>query len=437
MNSFLCGARFALAGLLVGVPSTAARCQPGTAQSSGGDVTSPAAKVVFDPPTVSAGEQNRVLLRSAKTAWNYVKRNSSGATGLANAVDNWKFATIWDVGSMLGALHSARGLEIISDADYRRRMDRLLQTLETMPIYNGAAFNKKYIAATAQMADKNDKPSTEGFGWSVVDLGRFLAWMKIIEQNDPVAAPAVQRVIARLDLKQLVDSAGYLLGANTDLQFNKHYDYQEGRIGYEQYAAEGLALWGVRAERAIDFSANGTPVSVLGFRVLADRRGDDVLTSEPFIMMGMELGWTNPIWEEQARNVLAAQRERFKRTRIITMVSEDAIPVKPAYFYYYLVHRNGQDFVVRAPGSQPNPSYPRWISTKAAFAWHALFPSDYTWSAVRAVQPAGATGAGWTGGVYERSKRPTPSFNVNTAGIVLEAAYYAQRGCAFIKPTCP
>lgn len=437
MTSFIYGVRVAIAGLLIEVPLTAAGCQPGTPQSSGGDVTQPAAKVVFDPPTVSAAEQNSVLLRSAKTAWNYVERNSSGSTGLVNAVDAWHFATIWDIGSMLGALHSARGLEIITESEYRSRMDRVLHTLEVMPIYNGAAFNKKYVVATGQMAGKDDQPSTTGFGWSAVDLGRFLTWMKIIEQNDPVAAPAARRVIARLDLRQLVDSAGYLLGANTDPKFHKHYDYLEGKIGYEQYAAEGLALWGVRAEKAIDFGTNGIPVSVLGFRVLADRRGDDVLTSEPFIMMGMELGWTNPTWEEQARNVLAAQRERFNRTRIITMVSEDAIPVKPAYFYYYLVHRNGQDFVVRAPGTEPDPSYPRWISTKASFAWHALFPSDYTWSAVRAVQPAGATGAGWTAGVYERSKRPTPNSNVNTAAIVLEAAYYAQRGCAFIKPTCP
>jgi hypothetical protein len=386
-------------------------------------------------PARNDDEQLKVLDASARTAWSYVRRNTSTVTGLAKALDTWEYVTIWDVGSNLASIHSARALQIIDDAEYRTRMDKALGTVERMSLYQSTVFNRQYSARTGRMVDRNQKLSETGFGWSAIDMGRFLVVLKIIEQNDAAAAPAVQRIIARLDLPKLVQS-GYLNGANRDLKYNNHFEYQEGRIGYEQYGAEGLALWGVRADSALSFQTNGRAVTVMGQALLADARRDEMLTSEPYIMAGLELGWTNPTWEEQSRNMLAAQQERHRKTGRITMVSEDAIPVKPVHFYYYLVHRNGQDFVVTGPAGETGKSFPRWISVKAAFAWHALLPSDYTWSAVTAVKRAGATGRGWNAGVYEYSKRPTPSFNLNTAAIVLESVLYAKRGCALIKPSC-
>ena len=380
-------------------------------------------------------EQRKVLDASARTAWNYIKRNTSATTGLAKALDSWEYVTIWDIGSNLAAIHAARGLQLIEDSEYRARMDKALGTIERMPLYQSTSYNRQYNARTGAMVDRDQKVSATGFGWSAIDMGRFLVVLKMIEQNDAAAAPVVQRIVSRLQLPKLVN-AGYLAGANRDVKYNNHFEYQEGRIGYEQYGAQGLALWGVRADSALAFETNGRPVTVMGQSLLADARKDDMLTSEPFIMAGLELGWTNPTWEQQSRSLLAAQQERYRRTKRITMVSEDAIPVAPAHFYYYLVHRNGQDFLITGPGGETGKGYPRWISVKAAYGWHALLPSDYTWTAVKSVQRAGATGRGWNAGVYEISKRPTPMFNLNTAAIVLESVFYSRRGCALIKPSC-
>jgi hypothetical protein len=63
----------------------------------------------------------------------------------------------------------------------------------------------------------------------------------------------------------------------------------------------------------------------MGVPLVADRRGHDHLTSEPFVLHGLELGWTPPLRELSMR-MLEVQRERFKRTKQVTMVSEDAIP---------------------------------------------------------------------------------------------------------------
>jgi hypothetical protein len=50
------------------------------------------------------------------------------------------------------------------------------------------------------------------------------------------------------------------------------------------------------------------------------------------------------------------------------------------------------------------------------------------------VQPSGASGGGWTAGVYEGSERPTHSYNLNTAAVVLESAAYVLRGgCPLIE----
>ena len=389
----------------------------------------------FDPPTVSDEAQSAYIRRSAKTAWAYVQRNYSSSTGLVRALDQWEFITAWDIASALAAYHSAYGLKLITEADYRRRMDKALATLESIPLYEGVALNKTYGARSGKMVDRNQVVSTRGYGWSALDMGRFLMWLKIVAENDPVARPAIERIAQRLNFQRMVKD-GYLVGASVEPKYETHHEYQEGRIGYEQYAAQGYAFWNATADSALSFAAVAKPVEVLGVALLGDRRGDDDLTSEPYVLMGLEAGWTSPEWEHQARSILMAQQERFKRTRLVTIVTEDAVPIPPDHFYYYVLHHNGRDFVVRGAGGVVSASYPRWISAKAAFGWHALLPSDYTWKAVQTVRPAGASGRGWSAGVFERSKRPTPSFNLNTAAVLLEAAYYHERKCPLIKASC-
>jgi uncharacterized protein DUF3131 len=166
--------------------------------------------------------------------------------------------------------------------------------------------------------------------------------------------------------------------------------------------------------------------------IIADKRGGERITSEPYIMMGMETGWYSPELREQAWRVLAAQEARYKATGTITMVSEDALPDPPFYFYYYDVYRDGRTFVVGGHASQGYVNGPRWVSSKAAFAWHALLPSPYTLRVVQAVQPAVIPGRGWGAGVYEGTLKPTGDASLNTAALILEAAVYNLRGHPFL-----
>ena len=386
----------------------------------------------------SAGldEQRDFMLQSARSAWNFVARSMSAEAGFVGATDTYPYMTVWDMASTLASIHSARQLGLITPQQYQRAMSRSFGTIEKMSLYDRAAFNKLYGATTGAMVDRSNARSDRGYGWSVLDHGRLLIWLKILAANDTAYTARAQAVVSRLDMTRLIRD-GYLQGEDLDPSTGKDRRYQEGRIGYEQYAAEGFALWGARAERALDFYANGKPVKINDQTVLSDTRGNDLLTSEPFVMMGLELGWTSPAWHTLSLAVLAAQEARFKQTGIVTMVSEDAIPDPPAYFYYYLLYHNGKSFVVTSPLGVMDPSYPRWVSAKAAFGYHALAPSDYTWRALQTVKWGATPERGWTAGVYEGTRKSTRAFNLNTAAIVLESAAYYQRGCPLIQPRCP
>ena len=160
----------------------------------------------------------------------------------------------------------------------------------------------------------------------------------------------------------------------------------------------------------------------MGHTLLEDERGHDRLLSDPFVMMGLEVGWDAET-AELARNVLAVQRARWEETGVVTIASEDAIDVAPAYFYYYCVYCSGRAFAIESYEPGEATRAPRWVSAKNAYGWHALLPDDYTELALETVQPA-RSADGWASGVFEGTARSTGSPNINTVAIILEAALY-------------
>jgi hypothetical protein len=394
-------------------------------------VTRPAAIPAEPLATGSIVDERQLYLGAARSAWAFVERNYQPSTGLARAHDTYQYVTMWDVASGLAATYSAHELGLIADAPYNQRIQRALATLSTADLFDGVAFNKSYDSRTGKMIDRRQRISSKGYGWSVTDLGRLFIWLRIIAVNQPQFATQATTVVKRLNIARLIND-GYLQGTDLDPQTGQLRVYAEGRMGYEQYAAAGLALWGFRAEKALDARLNALPVDVLGVSIIADRRGDERITSEPYIMMGMETGWYSPELREQAWRLLAAQEARYRSTGTITMASEDALPDPPYYFYYYNIYRQGRPFTVDAQAATGYLDRPRWISSKAAFAWHALLPSPYTLAALQAVQGAVISGRGWGAGVYEGTLRPTGDASLNTAALILESAVYNLRGHPFL-----
>jgi hypothetical protein len=414
--------------LIGGALSTESACskaqQPAPPRTDGKAQPQPQQAAI---PGTLTPEERQLYMSAARTSWNFVSSITQPSTGLAKAHGKYDYVTLWDIAGVIAANYVAHELGFINDAVYDAHIQRILATLSTVDLFDRAAFNRIYDSKTGRMVDNASKISTVGAGWSSVDIGRLLVWLRIIAVKQPKYAPLATQIVRRLDMGKLLNG-GYLQGVDVDPKTGRRQTFIESEIGYQQYALAGFAMWGARVNGAgLDVRSNVSIVNVLGVRLLIDSRGNDRVMSEPFIMLGMETGYRSTDLSRQAAQVLAAQAARYQRTGIVTAVTEDALPDPPYYFYYYSVYHRGRTFTIEGPGDNLYVDRPRWVSSKAAFGWNAVLPNAYTQLVLNTVQPA-ATSAGWGSGVYEGTLKPTGVPSLNTAALIMESALYKVRG---------
>jgi len=412
--------------LMIGVLAGTSACSNGGQQPVPGAVdTAPAlpppiAQVVVTP------QERQLYLDAARTSWNLVNRITEPSTGLARAHARYAYVTLWDIAGVIAANYTAHELAFIDDATYDRHIQRILATLSSVDLYDKTAFNRIYDAQTGRMVDNAGKISNVGAGWSSVDIGRLLVWLRIVSVKQPKYLPLATQVVRRLNMSKVLDD-GFLRGLQVDAKTGKKQTFTEDEIGYQQYALSGFSMWGARVDPAgLDVRRNVAAINVMGVRLLISSPGNDRVMSEPFIMIGMETGFRTADIARQASQVLAAQTARFQQMKIVTAVTEDALPDPPYYFYYYSVYHRGNPFVVESLDDKIVQN-PRWVSAKAAFGWNAILPNAYTQLLVRTVRPAG-TPDGWGSGVYEDTLKPTGVPSLNTAALIMESALYKTRG---------
>ena len=412
---------------MMGILAGTSACSNGGQQPVPGAVdTAPAIVPPPIAPVALTPQERQLYLDAARTSWNLVNRITEPSTGLARAHARYSYVTLWDIAGVIAANYAAHELAFIDDATYDSHIQRILATLSTVDLFEKAAFNRIYDAKTGRMVDNAGKISNVGAGWSSVDIGRLLVWLRIVSAKQPKYLPLATQVVRRLDMSKLLDG-GYLRGLQVDPKTGKKQTFTEDEIGYQQYALSGFAMWGARVNPAgLDVRRNVSAINVLGVRLLISSPGNDRVMSEPFIMIGMETGFRTADIARQAVQVLAAQTARYQETRIVTAVTEDALPDPPYYFYYYSVYHRGNPFVVESLDDKV-VERPRWVSSKAAFGWNAVLPSAYTQLLLRTVRPAG-TLDGWGSGVYEDTLLPTGVPSLNTAALIMESALYRTRG---------
>ena len=366
---------------------------------------------------------------AARSSWNFVNSITEPSTGLARAHARYSFVTLWDIAGVIAANYVARELGFINDVTYDAHITRILATLSTVDLFENTAFNRIYDAKTGRMVDNASpaKISQIGAGYSSVDIGRLLIWLRIISISQPKYAPQATQIVRRLNFRKILDD-GRLHAVDVSPNGRSHDDFLEQEIGYQQYALSGFAMWGARVDRdALDVKNDVAKIKIYDVQLLTNNSGNDRVMSEPFIMIGMETGFRSPQLARQASQVLAAQQARYQKTGVVTAVTEDAMPDAPYYFYYYSLWHDDRPFVVEGPGKNKEVDRPRWVSSKAAFGWNAVFPSDYTQLLLRTVAPA-RTPNGWSGGVYEGTQRSTGIPSLNTAAIIMESALFRIRG---------
>lgn len=374
-------------------------------------------------------QERQLYMDAARSSWNFVNSITEPSTGLARAHAAYSYVTLWDIAGVIAANYVAHELGFINDVTYDSHITRILATLSTVDLFENTAFNRIYDAKTGRMVDNGSpaKLSTVGAGYSSVDIGRLLIWLRVISLRQPKYASQATQIVRRLNFRKLLDD-GRLHAVDVSPNGRSRDDFLEQEIGYQQYALSGFAMWGGRADRdALDVQRDVAKIKIYDVQLLTNNSGNDRVMSEPFIMIGIETGFRSPQLARQAAQVLAAQQARYQKTGVVTAITEDAMPDPPYYFYYYSLWHNDQPFVVEGPGKNKEVNRPRWVSSKAAFGWNAVFPSAYTQLVLRTVQPA-RTANGWGGGVYEGTQRATGIPSLNTAAIIMESALYKIRG---------
>lgn len=411
------------------VPPAAAKTAGGTAAAS----NSVNAQTVTFSADIPASPEPRPLdkreIEWARTAWKYFENNIDPRTGLVHSVDNYAAATMWDTASYLLALISMSRLDLLPQKEFDALMGKALQSLGSMPLYDAALPNKSYSTADLGMVDYAAKPTPNGIGWSAIDIGRLLVPLTIVAWNYPAHTEAARRVVSRWSLQRLTRD-GVLVGVHVG-DDGKQALLQEGRLGYEQYAAKAAQLLGVDAAEAFDYRAQLAYAEIGGIQIPHDRRDARVMgahnyvLSEPYVLDGLEFGWDR-ISREFAWRVYRAQEERFRTTRLLTAVTEDHVDQAP-YFVYNTVFSNGKPWSTITEKGE-DVSRLRSLSVKAAFGWYALYRTDYTEKLIDAVSAQSDPERGWYAGIYEETGAANKAITANTNAVVLESLAFIATG---------
>lgn len=422
-----------LAALLLALPLAAAAAEPalGSADCKPGDV--PAAR--YERRNAPLTEREMAM---ARTAWKYFENNTQ-PSGLANAVDHYPSATMWDTASYIAAVVAARELGLVTPEAADARLAKLLSALGGLSFFRNELPNKVYHTQSLEKVDYANKPGEIGF--SALDLGRLLVWLKIVKERYPQHADAVDRFVLRWKFDHVVDREGMMFGAMIDKERKLQY-VQEGRLGYEEYAARGFELWGFSTELAARADPYAT-VPIYCVEVAYDARDPrkyyqhNYVVSESYVLDGLEFDWDatlqrtgprhgHPWMAGFAHRVYQAQENRFRATGILTARSEHQLEGEP-YFVYDTVFTDGYPWNTITEDGRYMPQFAA-VSLKAALGMWVLWKSEYTDRLFEAIATQSDPSRGFHEGILENGKGPIRAFTANNNGIMLEALLYKAQG---------
>ena len=123
--------------------------------------------------------------------------------GLTNSVDRYATTTMWHVADALAALVAAHELQLVDRHEFDTRVSKLLHFLNTMPLFGGRLPNTVYNASTGAMVNYGNQP--EEVGWSAIDLGRLLIWLRLIAEQYPEFSEYIDKAVLRWNFCEVLD----------------------------------------------------------------------------------------------------------------------------------------------------------------------------------------------------------------------------------------
>ncbi|MEI6708633.1 MAG: DUF3131 domain-containing protein [Methylococcales bacterium] len=377
----------------------------------------------------------------ARIAWQYFEKNYQQNTGLVNAANEFPSTTMWDVGSYLGALVSAHELGVIDKATFDTRLSKLLQTFNTLSLFRNLP-HKVYNTQTLEKVTYANKSGEIGF--SALDLGRLLIWLKIIKERYPEYSNAIDSFVIRWDFTQLIDSKGNIYGASREDATGNINRVQEGRLGYEEYAAKGFDLWGFTTTEAAKAEPYDS-VQIYGIDIPYDARNPrqyytrNPVVSESYLLDALEFNWdlandtssddmhhSHPWMATIAQKIYDVQEARYKQTGILTARTEHQLDQKP-YFVYDCIYSDGQPWATITEKGEFVPQFAA-VALKGALGLWAVWKTDYTDLLFAQFSNVYDPEQGFYEGKYENGSGVIKKFSANNNGVILEALLYKVQG---------
>lgn len=361
--------------------------------------------------------RNELLL--AKKAQYYFQRNVREETGLWDSVQGYPHLTMWDVASGIAATLAMEKLGLKTQRETHYDLKKTLNTLLELPLYKDQLPNREYSTKSGKPSGRLSNTASNGSGWSALDIGRLLIWLKIVCQEHPHLIEEVSSIISRWNLDKAVNK-GTLYGTN--LSRGKEHYRQEGRNGYLQYAARGFELFNHPVELP-DLNRYLETVSIDGVEIEIDNRNVPFLTSDPYVLASIEYG-NDSAWS-QIDAIYQLHKYNWSINGKLSAFAEDAMNKNP-WFAYNNIYYYGKAWTSVSPSGKVIEN-PQIFSHKVAFGFSTLFDDDYSEALYQQVLSSSRQYRSIPTGLY-MDGGSNAAFNINTNSMILVALWFKSKG---------
>ncbi|MCL1125240.1 DUF3131 domain-containing protein [Shewanella surugensis] len=313
--------------------------------------------------------QELLLLSKAQR---FMEDNWNDVTGFIDSVNGYTQTTMWDLGSAISGILALEALGVVESQLTQIRLEKLLATLMSMPLYDNKLPNRQYNTVTGLPSGPYSKSASHGNGWSALDLGRLYIWLEVIKQQKPQLSHQVDKITDKWKLEDAVKGKT-LFGIKLTSK-GEHFR-QEGRLGYLQYAAKGYQLAGLNVDKAYDCRHLGE-VEVEEKTLLIDKRNLPFFTLDPYLLYAIEVGRPKDCWF-QLNTLYQLHKQHFERFNRLLVYAEDSLNRKPWFLYNNIYYQGDAWWSVSSSGKEVPKQNVQIFSNKAALAMSMLFDDEY------------------------------------------------------------
>ncbi|EMH1200185.1 DUF3131 domain-containing protein [Serratia marcescens] len=376
----------------------------------------------------------------ARIAWQYFVNNTQ-SNGLANAIDNQPYTTMWDTGSYLMAAISAQRLGIITRDELNARVNAVLTTLSSLPLADGQLPSLYYHTQRSirlnSLSQNENQPD-----WSAVDISRLLMALDIVAWLYPEQTAAIVRLTApwRFDALFMQQEPQQPLNFRAAKKWQLVTQSNRDSYGYQLYAVNGLRRVSPLAGIVLG-SQQPSPrtISIDGLRIPYDslvkigKLDHPVVTTMPYLLTGLEAGFDIRSAEISWR-VMKVQESRYRSHGDYAYVNADNEEQLPRFIDDAVISR----FPALIDKSRAEiKEAALQLSTKSVFGWYALFRTPWSDEMRRRAGVLFEPGRGWYEGIIAANGQQSRVIGANTNALILESLVYIAQGPLFCQNCAP